>query len=432
MSEFYKKRKQLIEKEKNKWTEIYKDKPTWKYMRFNTWDSAENIAMDQFDLGWISSVNNSHPAEYIFTALSAEPQGHISYSKPNLKGLKATNIGYDLKWKLHHQAGKPYWTTEFMGFDSEDKTEHMKKHIGEQWKYYNLPIEYRLNKQGFRCNTDFDDVDWKNSYVITGCSHTFGIGQYMNETMGEYLSVKLNAPVINLSVAGTGNDTIMHNFVHLCRKYGKPKGIFVLWTYPYRFAKTLGYQREGYDAHGSYFDSVWLRFDILPGQHTPENYRDNINTDEKQEHLQVHQHDFLPNPEMYYRRTLAQETLIAIMGEENVFEQRADFPGWMWTEDIPPEPWSNSKLYSIRASECVPDAYKDIILNYFENNFKKWIDYSNPDGTLSKEQLYVINHVKARDIVSYTDENGPQGGHWGELINKLYVKKWLELHAEKN
>ena len=130
MSKFYKKRNQLIVKEGNKWTERDKGKPPWQYMRFNAWDGAENIAMDQFDLGWISSVNNLHPAEYIFTAQPSMGSGTYSKVriKPNLKGLKATNIGYDLKWKLHRQAGKPYWTTEFMGIDLEDKTEHMKKH----------------------------------------------------------------------------------------------------------------------------------------------------------------------------------------------------------------------------------------------------------------------------------------------------------------
>ena len=420
MSEFYKKRKQLVEKEKDKWTEK-KGKLPWEYMRTNNWDGVNNTPMDQFDLGWRNSVNTTHPSEYIFPNKLDWKSSDV---KPKMTGDNTTPAD-PLKWVPHQQAGKPYWTTEFMGHDSADKTENMKKHIGEQWKYYNVPIEYRLNKQGFRCDTDFDDVDWKNSYVITGCSHTFGIGQYMNETMGENLSVKLNAPVINLSVGGTGNDTIMHNFVHLCRKYGKPKGIFVLWTYPYRFTKNVGYQREGYDAHGAYSDSVWHRADILPGQCTPKNYRDGIGPNKMWEHLQVHEHDFLPNPEMYYRRTLAQETIHAIMGDKRVYELRADWPGWMWTEDVKPVP-----PYVL--SECVPTAYKDIVLNCIESNAKKWIDYSNVDGTLSKEQLYIINRVKCRDIVSYTAENGPQGGHWGELVNKIYIKQWIELHAERN
>ncbi len=412
MSEFDRKRKQLVEKEKDKWIEKQGKLP-WEYMRFDTWDGANDLPMDEFDLGWRNSVNITHPAEYIFSTKLNDN------SNP---GVSAT----PLKWLKHQKKGKkPYWTTGFLGLDTDDKTENMKRHIGEQWKYYNVPIEYRLNKQGFRCDTDFDEVDWRNSYVITGCSHTFGIGQYMNETMGEILSKKLNAPVINLSVGGTGNDTIMHNFVHLCRKYGKPKGIFVLWTYPYRFTKNIGYQREGYDAQGQYFDSVWHRRDLLPGQCTPKNYRDNIGPNKMWEHLQVHEHDFLPNPEMYYRRTLAQETIHAIMGDERVYELRADNPAWMWTEDVKP-------VSPYVLSECVPDAYKDIVLGCIESNDKKWIDYSNPDGTLSKEQLYIVNRVKCRDIVSYTDENGPQGGHWGEVINKLYIKQWLELHAERN
>ena len=44
-----------------------------------------------------------------------------------------------------------------------------------------------MNSDGFR-TMDFDKVDWKNSYVIIGCSHVQGIGNPYEETIGEYIS----------------------------------------------------------------------------------------------------------------------------------------------------------------------------------------------------------------------------------------------------
>ena len=232
-----------------------------------------------------------------------------------------------------------------------------------------------------------------------------------------------------MGVGGTGNDTIMHNFVHLVRKYGKPKGVFVLWTYPYRFAKNLAYQTEGYDAHGQYSDSVWNRFDVLPGQDTPDNYRDNLGPDEMYNHLTIEPAQFIDNPEMYYRRTLAQETLIAIMGEENVFEQRADFPGWMWRGDI-----AETSPYTLR--DLVPDDMVEIVTNVLENRkepkLKHWEMWNNPDGTLSREQLFVLNKIKARDLSTYSEDMGPVGGHWGPVINKVYINTWMKQYAKRD
>ena len=415
MSKFYKTRKEKLAKEKNKnpWDDFpkYKHRKPWTYMRVRPWSKVQLLPMDEFDLGWRSPANATHPLEHVLPQPDHPPEFNTN------------------DWKLHTDARKPYWTTTQMGFDDASRLNLNKKKIGPQWKYYDTEVIYRINKQGFRNDVDFEDVDWKNSYVITGCSHVLGIGQHVDDTFASILSNKINAPVINLGVGGTGNDTIMHNFVHLVRKYGKPKGVFVLWTYPYRFAKNLAYQTEGYDAHGQYSDSVWNRFDVLPGQDTPDNYRDNLGPDEMYNHLTIEPAQFIDNPEMYYRRTLAQETLIAIMGEENVFEQRADFPGWMWRGDI-----AETSPYTLR--DLVPDDMVEIVTNVLENRkepkLKHWEMWNNPDGTLSREQLFVLNKIKARDLSTYSEDMGPVGGHWGPVINKVYINTWMKQYAKRD
>jgi len=416
MSKFYKSRKERLDHEKNNnvWDDFpkYKHRKPWTYMRVRPWSKAQTEPINNFDLGWRSVANATHPLENVLPQPDSPPEFN------------------DSTWKLHTDETRPYWTTTEMGHDDDNKVSLNKRKIGPQWKYYDTEVVYRINRQGFRNDVDFDDVDWKNSYVITGCSHVFGVGQHIDDTFATILTNKLNTQVINLGVGGTGNDTIMHNFVHLVRKYGKPKGVFVLWTYPYRFAKNLAFKPEGYDAHGLYSDSVWNRKDILPGQHTPENYRNFIGPDEMYNHLNIEPSEFVDNPEMYYRRTLAQETLISIMGEENVFEQRADFPGWMWRGDI-----AETSPYTLR--ELVPDNMKEIVSNVLEGNegkprVKHWKQWTKPDGTLSEEQLFVLNKIKCRDLSNYSNDMGPVGGHWGPVINKVYIKKWIEQHAKRD
>ena len=406
------------------WLPKHKKLQRWQYMRVDDWDAEWKAPMSDFELGFWT-VNGFHTLED-----SHEPITDLRPSIPRLTGI----IDYDTQigWQVAEPPGKnPYWYSNWNGSDHPKRFDDMASVIPEGWRWHNQKIKYRNNKQGFRCNKDFDEIDWKNSYVITGCSHIYGIGQQLNETIGEMISEKIKAPVINLAIGGTGNGVILHNLVHLIRKYGKPKGIFVYWTYPTRFTRVLGYVKETKDAWGIDISRTWLRRDILPGTDTPTNI---IEPGEKVgpliRELVIPYVDMVSNSRSFYQRTIAQETLFAIMGEENVYQLRCDNPGKVTEEDDP--------IDTDLTTMC-PSWTHDVIRNCIQipkhqaDTTLPWEEFNNSDGSLSDAQLYVLNKIKARDIGAYEPEgNGPIGGHWGPIMNKKvalrFVKKWRHIN----
>ena len=87
------------------------------------------------------------------------------------------------------------------GSDTKKQYKHNKKRYGNVSPISNNVI-YTLNKYGYRC-PEFNKIDWTNSIVTLGCSHTLGIGINNDETYSNLLQENLNIPVINLGQGGT-------------------------------------------------------------------------------------------------------------------------------------------------------------------------------------------------------------------------------------
>jgi hypothetical protein len=68
--------------------------------------------------------------------------------------------------------------------------------------YEKNPIEYKLNNYTFRTPDDFT-LDGEGN-IFLGCSHTFGIGHYLENTWSYKLSKKLGGKFYNISVPGSG------------------------------------------------------------------------------------------------------------------------------------------------------------------------------------------------------------------------------------
>jgi len=99
---------------------------------------------------------------------------------------------------------------------------------------------YTVNSMGYRA-PEFNTVNWANSYVLQGCSATFGVGITNDaQTVSSSLEKKLNTPVINLGVSGTGIQFQYMNAVELLENNIKPKGIFIIWPSPDRFPYIAG------------------------------------------------------------------------------------------------------------------------------------------------------------------------------------------------
>ena len=125
-------------------------------------------------------------------------------------------------------------TMKFVGHIEE---EHHKKNLdvfsSKYWKYANTQIDYRHNSDGFRCNQDFDDIDWKNTSVVIGCSYIYGQGIENENTISEILTHDYGLPFVNAGIPGSSNRIIHSNAITFMKRYN-PKKIIILWSYPTR------------------------------------------------------------------------------------------------------------------------------------------------------------------------------------------------------
>ena len=62
-----------------------------------------------------------------------------------------------------------------------------------------------------------------------GCSHVYGKGNYLKDTIPSLYSKLSGIPTINMGVCGSGPDTIHHNTIALIEKNYIPKKVIICW-----------------------------------------------------------------------------------------------------------------------------------------------------------------------------------------------------------
>ena len=100
----------------------------------------------------------------------------------------------------------------------------------EDWKYRNKDVIYTINSHGYRVNKEFNEIDWKNSIVVFGCSMVFGQGVSDDETLPYFIGKLFNREVINLGVPSCSNEFILDNAIRMKKKYGTPYAMIMMWT----------------------------------------------------------------------------------------------------------------------------------------------------------------------------------------------------------
>jgi hypothetical protein len=113
--------------------------------------------------------------------------------------------------------------------------------------------DYGVNSQGYRC-PEFEAIDWRNSILIFGCSHVFGIGLEDHETVANQLSLLLNTPVINLGQGGTSSTFQWINSTILRKFRINPKAVIYIW--PEDSRQTIFYSNDVYKTNSVGFWSV--------------------------------------------------------------------------------------------------------------------------------------------------------------------------------
>ena len=103
----------------------------------------------------------------------------------------------------HHFREKK--SLDWFPFDSEERfDECLKKYPNSIHleNYLKNPIKYELNNYGFRTSDDFT-LDGVGN-VFLGCSHTFGVGHYLEDTWSYKLSQKIGGKFYNISEPSSG------------------------------------------------------------------------------------------------------------------------------------------------------------------------------------------------------------------------------------
>ena len=298
----------------------------------------------------------------------------------------------DLTWMAHGNAGnflethpsynkKDEWLYGSPDVkDSYNKT--IKSGIPKYWRYHKDKFTYDMNSDGFR-TIEFDKVDWKNSYVIIGCSHVQGIGNPYDETIGEYISRKIAAPVINLGVGGTSIEVMYNNLLKQITMYGKAKGYFILWTYPWRHID-IGYyyMQEGYK-------DFWARGDGVPGLTSSNKFTSG----------------FLNNL-AWKRNIIWHSTKMLLQGTPTSHIREPHC--WALEDEgysLVPIPFPKNSNFTSHNSGFHAKSWRDQ-----PDAYKEWY----------------LNNICARDIMKYNFKTGPHGSHWGPAINIEVAKYFMD------
>jgi hypothetical protein len=122
------------------------------------------------------------------------------------------------------------FTLKYQCSDDEETFRENLKTQPEYWYYRTHSVIYTLNSLGYRTR-EFDQIDWKESIVMFGCSHVFGTGVTDEHTIPYFLEQLCGRPVINMGIGGSSIQTALHNSIILNdSEYPTPKAVVNMWT----------------------------------------------------------------------------------------------------------------------------------------------------------------------------------------------------------
>jgi len=145
----------------------------------------------------------------------------------------------------------------FLSDTEKTHYEKCKKELGSDWHYYDKEVTYILNNHNYRTK-EWKEIDWKNSIVVFGCSHVFGEGLALDETLCYQLENLFDRPVINLGQSGTSNTFNWHNSLQFYNIFGIPYAVVQVWT---AFERFLYYEDDQVKRVGAWSGGKWDGYD---------------------------------------------------------------------------------------------------------------------------------------------------------------------------
>ena len=184
---------------------------------------------------------NSHDPDKVFPSYLKDPK--FPFFPISAKTFNPVNQ------PILEQVANQY---EWMQGDDKINFEKNKNKAGSNWKYLTKPVTYTVNSSGYRA-PEWDQIDWKNSIVLLGCSCTYGIGISDEETISYHLEKLSGRPVINLGIPGGSNILILNNAARILEYFTAPYAVAHIWstTDRFEFYETKSPHHAGpWDRHG--------------------------------------------------------------------------------------------------------------------------------------------------------------------------------------
>lgn len=310
------------------------------------------------------------------------------------------NLG--IGWMANGRHGAP---TQYM--NDREKANHLESSdaIGKSWTYHisKRQIEYYYNDIGFR-EIDTDKQDIANSVAVFGCSHVFGAGNHVDETVPHFLKTYTGRPCLNYGAEGGSITTTYNNILNFLNTYDTCKGIAIMWPNTVRHTSVWRYG----DTDMPYETETWQRHDLrLSEDKISFNYGGEWFTRKLNEvHPKLSKSLCLDNPHSIY---LLNQYRVAV---KLICRERK----------IPLAEISMSDMYNSSTGSIFNKA-NVTIPGEFKAQFDKWYSTGNFDGLSTKAKWFYINKCCARDISNYK-KGDPRfwATHWGSEINRGFAK----------
>ena len=136
--------------------------------------------------------------------------------------LPITHSGH----RPNYHSGQP-WTTSWFQSDRQYLYQANLKRLAPDWYYRDHEVTYTWNSTGYRA-PEFDTVAWDDSWVIMGGSDVLGVGLAYEDTLGEQISLLLDAPVVNLGVGGSSVNVMQYNTALMVDRHKRPRGVIIV------------------------------------------------------------------------------------------------------------------------------------------------------------------------------------------------------------
>jgi hypothetical protein len=151
---------------------------------------------------------------------------------------------------------------KFSGHDSLELLNNNLKTKPIDWYYRDKDIIYSYNNLGHR-SANINNINLDNYILFVGCSHTEGVGLTLEDRYSHIVAKELNCDYYNISVGGTGIDTMMYN-LNMWLAVVKKRPKYIVWQWP-ESGRYLSYNNNIIGAHGMWQRDPTIMNFILAG-----------------------------------------------------------------------------------------------------------------------------------------------------------------------